>query len=112
MTVVRRALVSVLVAVALGLAVAAATAWHDGYRIYAVRTGSMTPTYPTGALVVDAPASDGAPGVGDVITLVSAPSRAPRRCQVGIAWPLARYLDSLKVRCSIKWAYPSSDSRS
>ena len=68
MTVVRRALVSVLVAVALGLAVGAATAWHDGYRVYEVRTGSMTPTYPTGALVVDAPASDGAPTVGDVIT--------------------------------------------
>ncbi len=68
MTVVRRALVSVLVAVALGLVVGAVTAWHDGYRVYAVRTGSMTPTYPTGALVIDAPASHGTPSVGDVIT--------------------------------------------
>jgi len=63
-----RVLVSLLVAVALGLAAGAAVAWHDGYRLYAVRTGSMTPTYPTGALVVDAPASSGTPAVGDVIT--------------------------------------------
>ncbi|MCR6491870.1 signal peptidase I [Cellulomonas sp. P24] len=68
MKTVTKVLVSTLVAVVLGLAVGAAVAWHDGYRIYAVRTGSMTPTYPTGALVLDAPASSGAPAVGDVIT--------------------------------------------
>lgn len=68
MKTVTKVLVSTLVAVVLGLAVGAAVAWHDGYRLYAVRTGSMTPTYPTGALVLDAPASSGAPAVGDVIT--------------------------------------------
>ncbi|HUX70320.1 MAG TPA: S26 family signal peptidase, partial [Cellulomonadaceae bacterium] len=63
-----RLFASLAIAVALGLAVGAAAAWHDGYRLYAVRTGSMTPTYPTGALVVDAPGSSVTPAVGDVIT--------------------------------------------
>jgi signal peptidase len=63
-----RLLAGLAIAVALGLAVGAAVAWHDGYRMYAVRTGSMTPTYPTGALVIDAPASSATPAVGDVIT--------------------------------------------
>jgi signal peptidase len=42
--------------------------WHQGYRLYAVRTGSMTPTYPTGSLLLDAPARPGQPRVGQVIT--------------------------------------------
>ncbi|MDO8119849.1 signal peptidase I [Isoptericola sp. b490] len=66
MTRVRRVLVSALVVLVVGLAVGAAVAWHEGYRLYAVRTGSMAPTYPTGALVVDGPADDAE--VGDVIT--------------------------------------------
>lgn len=53
----------VLAAVAVGL-----LGWHQGYRAYAVRTGSMAPTYPTGALVVDRPVRGGTPTVGDVIT--------------------------------------------
>ena len=43
--------------------------WHEGYRAYAVRTGSMTPTYPTGALVVDRPADGSLPAIGQVITM-------------------------------------------
>jgi signal peptidase len=58
---------------ALGLLVmvlGAAWTWHDGYRLYAVRTGSMTPTFPTGALVVAAPL--GGPVVpGDVVVFRS-----------------------------------------
>jgi signal peptidase len=42
--------------------------WHQGYRAYAIKTGSMTPTYPTGALVVDRPADGSTPSVGQVVT--------------------------------------------
>lgn len=58
-----------VVAVVLSAACAGAWFWHEGYRLYAVRTGSMTPTYSTGALVIDQPASSAPqPAVGDVIT--------------------------------------------
>jgi signal peptidase len=40
--------------------------WQQGYRIYVVHTGSMTPTYRPGDLVVDAPPGHLAPG--EVIT--------------------------------------------
>ncbi|GAB3590407.1 hypothetical protein GCM10027446_05060 [Angustibacter peucedani] len=49
-------------------AVVAGVAWHQGWRIYAVRTGSMDPTFPVGALVVDAPARGALPPVGEVVT--------------------------------------------
>ena len=43
--------------------------YGQGYRVYAVRTGSMTPTYPTGSLVVDRPVDPGARlQVGRVVT--------------------------------------------
>lgn len=42
--------------------------WQQGYRLYAVQTGSMAPTYPTGTLVVAAPATGQAPKVGSVVT--------------------------------------------
>jgi signal peptidase I len=45
-----------------------AVLWHQGYRVYAVRTGSMSPTYPTGALVIDGPAPTRLPPAGKVIT--------------------------------------------
>ena len=45
--------------------------WHQGYRLYAVRTGSMTPTYPAGSLLLDAPATGGTPRVGEVITFAT-----------------------------------------
>lgn len=81
MKIVTKVLASTLVAVALGLATGAAVAWHDGYRVYAVRTGSMTPTYPTGALVLDAPASSRTPAVGDVITFHVGSSLVTHRVQ-------------------------------
>ncbi len=46
------------VVVILGTFVATgAVAWHEGYRLYAVKTGSMTPELPVGSLLIDAPAS-------------------------------------------------------
>ena len=65
---VRRVAVSVLAVLVVALVAGAAVAWHDGYRLYAVRTGSMAPTYPTGGVVLDAPAVGANPSVGDVIT--------------------------------------------
>jgi signal peptidase I len=58
-------LVTALACVAVGLGV---LGWHHGYRAYAVQTGSMAPTYPTGALVIDRPAEGSTPQVGAVIT--------------------------------------------
>jgi signal peptidase I len=58
---------SAFVALLAGVA-AGALAWHEGYRAYAIRTGSMTPSYPTGALVLDRPATGRLPAVGDVVT--------------------------------------------
>lgn len=52
----------------LSLTGAGVYAWHEGYRAYAVRTGSMTPTYPAGALVVDAPVRDAAVDPQQVVT--------------------------------------------
>jgi signal peptidase I len=47
-----------VVAVVLGTIIATgAVAWREGYRVYAVKTGSMTPGLPVGSLLVDAPAS-------------------------------------------------------
>lgn len=60
----------VLLAV-VGAAAVGYGAWRDGYRAYAVKTGSMTPTYPTGALVIDAPVTKPVK-VGDVITFQTA----------------------------------------
>ncbi len=46
-----------------------AYAWSNGVRIYAVDSGSMSPTFNTGALVVDIPVTAAtAYEVGDVIT--------------------------------------------
>jgi signal peptidase I len=50
------------------LLVAGMAFWGKGYRLYAVRTGSMTPTYPTGSLVIDRPASSDRLQPGTVIT--------------------------------------------
>lgn len=54
----------------LGAVGAGALAWHDGYRMYAVQSGSMSPTYRTGDLLVDAPPF-GPYTPGDVITFRS-----------------------------------------
>jgi signal peptidase len=50
------------------LVVAGAVLWSHGYRAYAVRTGSMAPTYPTGSLVVDRPVSGDRLRPGTVVT--------------------------------------------
>ena len=42
-------------------------AWHSGYRLYIVHTGSMAPTLRAGDVVLDGPTS-GAYGPGDIIT--------------------------------------------
>jgi signal peptidase I len=41
--------------------------WHSGYRLYAVQTGSMTPTYEPGDVVIDEPPSSEY-AAGDVVT--------------------------------------------
>ncbi|WP_165372868.1 signal peptidase I [Pengzhenrongella frigida] len=64
----KRAGAVLLLAVVLAIAVGGATAWSHGYRPYAVRTGSMSPSYPTGALVVDVPPSPDGGAPGSVIT--------------------------------------------
>ena len=64
---VRWAALGLLLVAVLGAGVGAAAAWSQGYRVYAVRTGSMSPAFPTGTLVVDAPPT-GAAAVGSVIT--------------------------------------------
>jgi signal peptidase len=45
-----------------------AVAWHEGYRFYAVRTGSMTPGLPVGSLIVDTPAT-GSYHRGEVVSV-------------------------------------------
>jgi signal peptidase I len=51
-------------------------AWllHRGYRVYAIRTGSMTPTYVPGDAVIDAPTAGRTPDPGDVITFRGGPA--------------------------------------
>jgi signal peptidase I len=60
----------VLLAVMACSVVAGLVAWHEGYRVYAVKTGSMTPELPPGDLVVDAP-PDGEYAKGQVLTFRS-----------------------------------------
>lgn len=64
MAVARRAFTLLLIVA--GLVAAAAVLWHDGYRMYAVASGSMLPNYQVGDLVVTAPPS-GSYEVGDVV---------------------------------------------
>jgi signal peptidase I len=47
---------ALLAALACSIA-AGLVAWHEGYRVYAVKTGSMTPELPPGDLLLDAPAT-------------------------------------------------------
>ncbi|HET7386939.1 MAG TPA: signal peptidase I [Nocardioidaceae bacterium] len=56
-----------VVLVVVGLAAGVGLMYHDGYRAYVVHTGSMSPTIPSGDLVIDKPARDGF-HAGDVIT--------------------------------------------
>lgn len=70
MRTVKRCLLALLAAVLLCAAGAAVVFWHQGYRVYAVRTGSMTPTYLPGDFVIDAPPGGSYP-VGTVVTFRS-----------------------------------------
>ena len=62
-----RALVIAGILLFIGTTATAGWAWHRGYRVYSVRTGSMEPAYHPGDAVLIGPASD-ALTVGDVIT--------------------------------------------
>lgn len=64
---VRRAIVVLLALCVLGVAAAGVGLWSQGYRVYVVHTGSMTPTYKPGDVVIDKPAV-GEPRPGQVIT--------------------------------------------
>jgi signal peptidase len=70
MKLLRRLVAALLVTLALGTAGTAAFFWHEGYRVFAVRSGSMAPTYLPGDLVIDEPAPT-TYAVGDVITFAS-----------------------------------------
>lgn len=65
----RIALVLLAIALTGGIAVGLG-AWRDGYRLYAVQTGSMAPSYPTGDLILTEPPPR-AYAVGDVVTFRS-----------------------------------------
>lgn len=51
----------------IGVVGTATTLWLHGYRLYVVHTGSMSPTYRPGDVVIDAPAS-GHYRAGEVLT--------------------------------------------
>ncbi|MEO8887687.1 MAG: signal peptidase I, partial [Jatrophihabitantaceae bacterium] len=63
----RRITLGVVTLAVLGVVGTGAALWLQGYRIYVVHTGSMTPTYRPGDVVVDGPA-DRAARPGEVIT--------------------------------------------
>lgn len=70
----RRAFKLAAVVALLSLVVAGVVAWSNGVRLYAVDSGSMSPTINTGALVVDQPVGPTTVlGVGDVITFHPTP---------------------------------------
>ncbi len=70
----RRIVALVAVAVLLAAVGAGAYAWSNGVRFYAVDSGSMSPTFNTGALVVDLPvAPTTSLHVGDVVTFHPTP---------------------------------------
>lgn len=70
MTTVRTAVAVAALLLVLAVAGCGAVLWGAGYRLYAVQTGSMTPTYRPGDLVVTGPAT-GELSAGDVITFTS-----------------------------------------
>ncbi len=74
----RRVLLAVVVLTLAGGVAVAALAYHQGYRAYVVRTGSMVPQLPPGELLIDAP-PEGPYVKGDVITFAvkAAPGMDP-----------------------------------
>ena len=59
--------VALALVVLTGVLAAGAAFWVQGYRLYVVHTGSMSPTYKPGDVVIDAPA-DGHYRAGEVLT--------------------------------------------
>ena len=70
MRIARYVAVTLLAAVAVLVVGGTVAMWQQGYHVYAVRTGSMEPTYPTGSVVVTAPV-DELPATGEVVTFVT-----------------------------------------
>jgi len=68
MRVMKRVAIALLALVLLAVVAGAAIAWSQGYRLYAVQSGSMSPTFPTGSLVVDGPPAADGGAHGEVIT--------------------------------------------
>lgn len=67
MRIARRIFLATIIALIVGIGATGAWLWHSGYRAYVVHTGSMSPTYKPGALVIDGPAKGGYHR-GEVIT--------------------------------------------
>jgi signal peptidase I len=51
----RRLVVAIVATLAWTLFAFGAVAWHDGYRMYVIHTGSMQPTLNPGSLIIDKP---------------------------------------------------------
>lgn len=67
MRLLRTVAICALAACAVGAITAAAVGWHEGYRIYVVHTGSMTPSLRPGDAVLDRPSPDSV-AIGEVVT--------------------------------------------
>jgi signal peptidase len=65
---VRRVMGALLLGLLVAVTVAAAACWQQGLRPYVVRTGSMTPTYPVGSVVLDDTSAVDDARPGDVAT--------------------------------------------
>ncbi len=100
---------SLLIALAISAAAVAAVGWREGYRLYAVRTGSMAPTYPTGSVVLDAPAAGGTPRVGRVVTFRTSQGLVTHRVQQVTAAGLKTKGDN--NRAADAWTVPLRNVR-
>ena len=67
MSVIRRITLGVVTLILLAAVATIVTAWHQGYHIYIVHTGSMMPTLRPGDAVLDRPAPR-AVGPGEIVT--------------------------------------------
>ena len=70
MRIVRRLMLALVALALVGATAVSLTAWHQGYRIYIVHTGSMVPTLNPGDAVLDRPAPK-AVRPGEVITFTA-----------------------------------------
>ena len=64
---VRRLATASVVVMIVGVTVIAGISWHQGYRLYILHTGSMSPTLRSGDVVLDAP-SPQAVHAGELVT--------------------------------------------